>query len=74
MPAKIEKDDDRWIADWGVMTGKFEATRFAIQCEDGNVVGPLITTIEELSTGIEVEAPRIITACPFFSNERKLAA
>ena len=56
------------------MTGEFKATSYAIHCKDGDVVAPLIATKEELSTGIKVEAPRIIAACPFFSDERKFAA
>ncbi len=70
---QIEEDDVRGIADRGVMAGEFEAAGLAIHPEDGNAVGALIATIEELAGGIEVEAARIIPSCPFFPYEREVA-
>ena len=70
---EIEENDDRRIADWGVMAGEAEAPGLAIHPEDGDVVASLIAAIEELARGVEVEAARIIPACPFFPKERKVA-
>ena len=52
---EIEEDDDRWIADWGVVAGECEAAGLAIHLEDGDVVAALIAAIEELASGVEVE-------------------
>src|SRR5262245_53244535 len=70
---EIEEDDDRRIADGGVMAGELEARGFAIHLEDGDVVAALIATIEELASRVKVEAARIIPSCPFFPYERQLA-
>ena len=70
---EIEEDDDRRIANRGVMAGEVEAAGLAIHLEDGDVVGSLIATKEELASGVEVEAARVIPSCPFFSDERKFA-
>ena len=51
------------------MAGEVEAARFAIHTEDGDVVTALIATIEELAGGVEVEAARIVPACPFFPQK-----
>src|SRR6266446_3119999 len=63
---KIEENDDRRIADRRVMAGEVEAAGFAVHTEHGDVVTALIAAIEELAGGVEVEAARIIPACPFF--------
>ena len=55
------------------MAGEFKAAGLAIDPEDGDVVGTLIATIEILAGGVEVEAARIITSCPFFIYERQFA-
>ena len=70
---EIEKDDARRIADWGVMAGEFDAAGLAIHLEDGDVVAALIAAIEELASGVEVEAARIVPSCPFFPYEREVA-
>jgi hypothetical protein len=70
---EIEEDDHRRIANRGVMASEFEAAGLAIHLEDGNVVGSLIATIEELTSGVEVEAARIVPSCPFFPYEREVA-
>ncbi len=70
---EIEEDDDRRIANRGVMAGEFEAAGLAIHLEDGDVVAALIATIEVLASRIEVEAARIIPSCPFFPYEREVA-
>ena len=70
---EIEEDDDRRIADRGVMAGEGEAAGLAIHPEDGDVVAALIAAIEELAGGVEVEAARIIPARPFFPDERQVA-
>ena len=70
---EIEEDDDRGIADRGVMAGEFEAAVLAIYLEDGDVIAALIATIEVLASGIEVEAAWIIPSCPFFPYEHKFA-
>ena len=55
------------------MAGKCEAAGLAIHPEDGDVVVPLIATIEKLARGIEVEAARIISSGPLFPEVRELA-
>ena len=66
-PVEIDKDDRRGIANRRVMPRELKAATLAIHLEDGNVVGSLIATIEELAGGIEVEAARIISSGPFVS-------
>ena len=51
------------------MAGEVEAAGLAIHTEDGDVVGSLIATIEELAGGVEVEAARIVPARPFFADK-----
>src|SRR5438445_12888158 len=65
---KIEENDDRRIADGGVMAGEVEAAGFAVHTEHGDVVTALIAAIEELARGVEVEAARIVPACPLFPD------
>lgn len=65
---KIEKDDDRRIADAGVVAGKGQAARLAIHAEDGDVVGALIAGVEESTGWIEIEAAGIIPARPFLTD------
>jgi hypothetical protein len=50
------------------MAGEFEAAGIAIHLEDSDVVAALITTIEELTGGIEVEAAWIVPARPFLPD------
>lgn len=69
---KIEEDDDRRIADWGVMARELESAGLAIRFKDGDVVSTLIATIQELACRVEVEAARIIPSCPFFPQEREV--
>ena len=56
------------------MAGEVEAACFAIHTEDGDVVAPLIATIEELAGGVEVEAARVVPACPFFPDIGQIPA
>src|SRR5437588_10910083 len=70
---KIEENDDRRIADGGVMAGEVEAAGFAVHTKHGDVVTALIAAIEELAGGVEVEAARIVPACPFFADIRQRA-
>ena len=70
---EIEENDDRGIANRGVMAGKFEAAGLAIYLEDGDVIGALITGVKEQAGGVEVEAARIIPSRPFFPYEREVA-
>ena len=65
---EIEEDDDRRIADGGVMAGEVEAAGFAVHTEHGDVVTALIAAIEELARGVEVEAARIVPACPLLPD------
>ena len=55
------------------MSCEFKATCLAIYLEDSDVVSTLIAGIEISTSGIEVEAARIISSCPFFPNERQVA-
>src|SRR5580700_10927537 len=66
---KIEENDDRWIADRGVVAGEVEAAGLGIHAEDGDVVVSLIATIEEPAGGVEVEAAGIVSPCPFFPDK-----
>ena len=50
------------------MAREVEATACAIHPENGDIVTALIATIEELAAGIEIEAPRITPAGPFFAE------
>src|SRR2546429_9178792 len=70
---EIEEDDDRRIADGGVMAGEGQAARFAIHAEDGEVVAALVARVKELARGVEVEAARVAPACPFLAHEGQLA-
>ena len=70
---EVEEDDDRRIADRGVMAGECEAAGLAIHLEDGDVVAALIAAVEELAGGVEVEAARIIPSRPFFPHVREVA-
>ncbi len=71
---KIEENDDGRIADGGVMAGEVEAAGFSVHMEHGDVVTSLIAAIEELPGGVEVEAARIVPACPFFPDIREQSA
>lgn len=51
------------------MPGKVETSGLAIHLEYGNVVGSLITAIEELAGGIEVETAGITPARRFFLDK-----
>ena len=70
---EIEEDDDRRIADGRVMAGEGQAARFAIHAEDGDVVAALVARVKELARGVEVEAARVVPACPFLAREGQLA-
>src|SRR2546426_7907659 len=70
---EIEEDDDRRIADGGVMAGEGQAALFLIHTEDSDVVAALIAGIEEPAGGVEVEAARVVPACPFLAHEGQLA-
>ena len=66
---KIEENYARRIADWGAMAGEVEAAGFAVHTEHSDVVTALIAAIQELARGVEVEAARIVPACPFFPEK-----
>ena len=65
---KIEENDDRRIADGGVMAGEGEAAGFLVPTEHGDVVTSLIAAIQKLAGGVEVETARVVSACPFFPD------
>jgi hypothetical protein len=50
-----------------------EAAGFVIHTEYGDVVSSLIAAIEELAAGVEVEAARVVSACPFFPDKCQCA-
>src|SRR5207247_77350 len=70
---EIEEDDDRRIADGGVMAGEDQAARFVIHAEGSDVVAALVAGVEELAGGVEVEAARVIPTRPFLAHEGQLA-
>ena len=65
---EVEEDDDRRIADGGVMAGEGQAARLAVHAKDREVVGPLIAAVEEPAGGVEVEAAWIVPACPLLAD------
>src|SRR5436309_1024874 len=70
---QIDENDDRRIADGGVMAGEVEAPGFALHTEYGDVVTSLIAAIEELAAGVEIEAARIVPAGPLFPDTGQAA-
>ena len=66
---EIEEDNHRRITDGRVMVGEVETAGFAIHMEGGDVVATLIAAIEELAAGAEIEAARIVSARPFFTDK-----
>src|SRR5262245_18398596 len=50
------------------MARKIEVPGFAIHAKHGDVVTALIAAIEERACGVEIEAARIVPACPFLRN------
>ena len=50
------------------MAGEVESAGLAVHAEHGDVVTSLIAAIEELAGGVEVEAARIVSACPFLPD------
>ena len=63
-PREIYKDDDRGIADRHVMAGEGQAACLAVHAEDREVVTSLIAGVQEPAGGVEIEAARIVPACP----------
>jgi len=55
------------------MAGEFKAAGFTIHSEDGDVIASLFATIKIPASGIEVEATRIVSSCPFFPYEIQVA-
>src|SRR2546427_8562199 len=70
---EIEEDDDRRIADGGVMAGEHQAARFVIHAEGSDVFAALVAHVEELAGGVEGEAARVVPARPFLAHEGQLA-
>src|SRR5262249_6577493 len=66
--ARVEEDDDRRVADGGVVAGEGEDAGLAVDPEAGDVVAPLIAAIEELAGGVEVETARVAPAGPLFPD------
>ena len=66
---KIQENNDRGIADGGVVPGEFQTAGLLIHAEGGEVVGALVAHVEELTGGIKIEAARIISTGPFFTDE-----
>ena len=65
---EIKEDDDRRIADRGVVAGEGQAALFVIEAEDGDVVTALVAGVKELAGGVEVEAARVVPARPFLTD------
>ena len=61
----------RRIPDGGVIAGEGEAAGLRIHPEDGDVVGPLVATVEEPAAGVEVEAARVVPARPLLPDLRQ---
>ena len=70
---EIEEDNDRGIAHRCVVARECEAAGPAIDPEHGDIIAALIAAKEELASGVEVEAARIIPSRPFLSKEREFA-
>src|SRR6185503_12745484 len=71
---QVEEHDVRWIADRRVMSREGQLPCFGIHAEHGDVVAPLVAGIEELASGIETKAARIISTGPFLPHEGQLTA
>lgn len=50
------------------MAGEVEAAGFLVYPEDCDIVATLIATIEELTRGIEIETPWVVSTSPFFTG------
>lgn len=70
---KIGENDDRGIANVGIVAGKFEFTTFVIFLKNRDVVSSLIAAVKKPTGRIEVEATGIISSRPFLSNKGKVA-
>ena len=69
---EVEEHDNRWITDWSVIACEDQLAAVAIHPEHRDVVAPLVTRIEELTGGVEIKAPWIVSTCPFLADEGQL--
>src|SRR5262249_59055603 len=69
----IEEDDARRVADGDVLAGEGERAGLAIHPKHRDVVAALVATVEELTGGVEVEAPRVASACPLLRDILQVA-
>src|SRR5262245_58800665 len=51
------------------MAGEVQSARPAIHTKHRDVVASLVARVKELAAGIEIEAARIISTCPFIGDE-----
>src|SRR5580700_2915984 len=70
---RVEEHDARRVADRGVVTGKLQPARFAIDVEHRDVVAPLVAAVKESAARVEVETARIVPAGPFVGDEAEQA-
>src|SRR2546423_1420709 len=70
---QIEEDDDRRVADWGIMPGELQTAFRLVHAEDRDVVAALVARVEELAGGIEIDAARVVPARPFLAHEGQRA-
>ena len=66
----IKKHKMRRVAHRRVMSGELQSSCCAIHAKHRDIVGPLVTAIEESPRGIEREAAGIIAAGPLFAEVR----
>jgi hypothetical protein len=67
---EIDKLDDGWVANAGVVAGEAECPAFGVHLKDSYIVCALIAAIQILARWFDVEASGIVAASPFFADVR----
>src|SRR5437763_1739295 len=67
-PCEVEEDDGRRISHGGAVAGEGETTSLAVRAKNGDVVPPLVATIEKRAGRVEAKAPRVISARPLLPD------
>ena len=63
----------RRVADGSVVIGEFQLPSARVHLKDGDIVGPLIPTVQEITSRIETETARVISPSPFISHPGQFA-
>src|SRR5215203_7548248 len=70
---QVDKDNDGRVSDGRVLAGERQTADLTIHLEHRDVVAALIAAVEEPTTGIDVEAARVIASRPLVRDERQIA-